>query len=487
MEQQHLNLLRVLPSCIASRSLVSLELHYTGNGGPDWAASLLRASAPQLQNLCLAIGRDASEENTAVVPDRPLSDSRPDSLALHFVHPHGLGRGPALPIPECFMQLTHLSLYTNLSCAHLGQALMLVFDSCQRLTDLTLLWITAYFGGRFVDWWASPPASSALKRLRIVLQERENNVKDVIRLMRRNLPHLSVCIRANDWDRCQADNIFFCDDAQTIRLTAIFTEPVLPLSFRGQHFPPAPGVPSYARITFHNETRSGETFFLRTVDGGVSTAQGFILEKSRMMTAKPVQQLTELISVTIAEAFWDTLARSVGSMPLLKNLVILVASRQPGAYCVMGQPPQVQPILFSNRLAMADRLPQTKATIWQNDIHRWAPYCCICLALETLCLVQDPHFAKVTGERAVRIEAWQIAQFISHQLGWELQRHETMSGKLPLRLVLQRVEFSGRNRFYESQEILNHISIEDSYAPFIHPDEETRWDRPYCPEPQVWV
>jgi len=485
-EQQRQSLLQVLSVCITFRSLVSLELHFTSNDGPQWPTSLLQASAPRLRDLCLAINKDASGSDTVIVPDRPLNDSHLTSLALHFIHPEGLGRGPGIAIPGCFTQLTRLSLYTNLDRASLGQAISQVFVSCRRLTDLTLLWVAYNVSERFRQWWASPPASSTLKRLRVILPHGKNDLTNIIQVMRRNLPHLSVCVYHTAWDQCRTEHVFFCEDAQTVRFTAIFGDPVLPPCFRGVSHPPPPGVPSYAHVTFHNETRSGETFYLRTVDGSISTAEGSILEKSRLMATRPIERLTGLVSVTVAEVFWDALARSTGTMPFLRNLVILVASRQPGVYFVLEHPPQgVQPILFGKRMTLPDGSTTGPMMASQYNAHKRAPYRCTCPALKTLRLAEDPHFAKNSRERAIKIEAWQIARFISHQLGWESYR-TTTSGS-PLRLVLQRVEFEGRDSADERQEVLDSIAIEESYATFIHQDVETSWYRPYYPEPQVWV
>ena len=484
-KRQRQSLLQVLSNCMASRTLVSLELHFTSNDGPEWPTSLLRASAPHLQDLCLAINRGLFPEGTDIVPDQPLSDLRPTSLALHFVHPQGLGRGPGMPIPDCFTHLTHLSLYTYLYSEDLAQALSQIFFSCQHLTDLTLLWLIYGFSGGFSHWWPSPPALSPLKRLRIVLPDGNNNRTNVIRAMRCNHPHLSVCVRDVDWEHCLTDGAFLCKDAQTVRLAAIFTDPVMPRGFIAENCPPVPGVPAYAQITFYNETRSGESFYLRTIGGSLYT-QGVVLDKSRLMTTRPLGQLAGLVSVTVAEALWDVLARSVGSMPLLKNLDILVASRQPGIYWVQSHTHQgVQPMVFSERMTMPDGSPEVETRVSQTDFHERSPYRCICPVLETLRLAQDPHFAKVTGEHAVKVEAWQIARFIGHQLGWEA--YGTVGSELPLQLVLQRVEFDGRDLADERQEILNRIIVEESYATFVHQDVETCWDRPYYPKPQVWV
>ena len=476
----HQSLIQVVSSCIASRTLVSLELHFRPEYGSEWAASLLRASAPHLQDLSLSVNENGLTQDLAIVPNRSFSDSHPASLNLHHVHPRGLGCGPATTISECFTLLTHLSLRTQVNCVDLGKALEQVFSSCHCLSDLTILWIADRIPGHFLEGLASPPASSALKRLRVVIPYEHTRLPNFIQIMRRNLPHLSVCIRVNDWDRCRANDVFFCEDARTVRLTAVFTDPAIPDPFRFQHSPPAPGVPAYASVTFHNETCWGETFYLRTVDGGVRTTQGYILKKLRIMNTRPVERLVGLVVITIAEAFWDALARSVGSMPFLKNLDILVASRQPGIYWVQDYTHRgVQPMVFNERMAMPDGLPE-EGTM---GFHERSPYRCTCLSLETLRLAQDPHFA--TGEHAVKVEAWQIARFIGHQLGWEA--YGTVSNELPLQLVLQRVELGGRDLADERQLILNGIIIKESYATFVHQDVETRWDRPCYPKPDSWV
>lgn len=480
------NPLQVLSSCIASRSLVSLELICMNDKGLEWAASLLRASMPRLQHLCLTNCQRQSAATTATFPDRALSDSRPTSLALHFVHLPGLGRGQGTTIPDYFTQLTHLSLCIRLDFTDLGQALQQVFISCQHLIDLTLLWLVHRVCESFFNRWTSPPASSPLKRLRVVAPNyAENNVAYVVRVMRRNLPHLSVCIEDRDWEHCWTNDVFFCQDTQTVRLTAIFADFVIPHSswYRVEPPYPAPIGQAYTHVTFYNEAHSGETFYLWTVNGARYSAERVIFEKLRNMKTRPVDQLAGLVSVTVAEAFWDGLARSVGSMPSLKSLDILVASREPGIYCHKERKRlQALPMIFSRRMAMPDHTPEV-----EKDFHEWAPYSCICLALETLRLVQDPYFAKFTGERAVQIEAWQIALFINHQLGWEMYRDETMGGKLPLRLVLQRVELGGRTRLSDNLEMINHIVVEESYAPFVHQDFKTRWDRPRDLEPWMRV
>jgi len=473
---QHDNLLRVFSNCLVSRMIVSLEVHLSSREQGQLWESLLRASAPLLRDLFLGINNSSPQGERSIVPGLAFSESRPTSLYLHLVDPQGLGTGLFHAIPDCFAHLTHLGLLTDLACASLGRSLSLILSSCRRLTDLTLLWLMSDYDDTAHHLWVSPPATSALKRLRVVLPSGDYELAHVVRTMRRNLPHLNLCIRTHGWDRCCVDESFVFHNVQTVRLTAILCHPVTPRSFTFEDYPGPPAVLVAPQLTMYHEMPSGDTFYIRTIGGSVYAAQEVIRSTRRLAT--PPCELGGLVSITIAEAFWDALAGSLGSLPLLRTLEILIASRSPGVYQVGPSGRQI--VLFSERMECEDISPTIS-----SEPHKRAPYSCACLRLETLRIVQDPHFANATGERAVEIEAWQIARFIEHQLGWASQ--EFLDSDPLLQLVLQRVELAGRDPADERQGILNRIAIEQSWAFFVHDNVEPRWDRPYNPVAHVFV
>jgi len=472
-------LLQVFSNCFSSRALVSLEIHLSVlRTGAIWAP-LLRYSMPQLRNLFIGSNAASLQLGSILDPHLMLPLSRPASLYLHFVDPHSMGRDPSFDmIPNCFAQLTHLSLFTGFSYDNLGRALGCVFTSCHVLTDLTILWLNTTNDNRVHQLWNGPPAASALRRFRVILSSGDNELSLAVRAMRLSLPHLSVCIRASGWDRCCWNESFFLRNAQTVRLTAIFSDPVAPKTFTLVDQPDAPAVLAVPQLTIYNEMPTGEDFYIRTVGDSVYATEQ-VLSSQRRLTRSP-WDFGKLVSVTVAEVFWDALAEGTfGSLPLLRTLNLLVASRAPGVYRVSPDA-KVQPVLFSSRMSHVDGPVDT----WKGP-HNRAPYLCTCPGLKNLRLAQDPHFAKATGERVVAIEAWQVARFIVHQLGWASR--ETPNGKLPLRLVLQRVQLAGRDQADERQRVLSRIIIEESWAVFVHENVETRWDRSYNPDADVFV
>jgi len=423
---------------------------------------------PGLQDLWL--GTDLRDPPHSVLPaDQPFPGSRPTSLYLHYVYPLALGLGNRFGvtgsrIPDCFTGLTHLTLYTSANTTILGLALQMALKQCPRLHDLTILWLLTDFD-RSHRIWAGPPADCALWTFRIALPSPEYELRHAVSTMRSTLPDLNLCINADGWIQCDEIGVLRMrprlQEDNNVRCSAVFCERVLPGRFWHLWSPQKPGIDFSVQVTLYKASLEGREFYHRAVDGSVPVARDIL-----QYVAKK-RHLTNLVRLTVAEGLWDAIAGITKRLNSLTTLDILVATRLPGRYNVLEYA-SGSPLVFGARLEQEDVAPEDTC----EDFMR-APYRCACPALEVLVLAQDPHFAKATGERAVRIDARHVARFIRHQL--RLKPGEAR----PLKLVLQRVELDRQGLSARDVDLLAALTIEETVLPFVHENVERRWDRSF--------
>ena len=431
--------------------------------------SLLLVNMPSLQDLWL--GTNHLEPPHSVLPsDQPFPGSRPTSLYLDYVYPLALGLqsrfatgGTGSHIPDCFSHLTHLTWYTSANTIILGLALQMALEQCPRIHDLTILW-TITGSDNAHRFWAGPPADCALRTFRIALPSPEYELPHAVNNMRSTLPDLNLCIKADGWSLCDKAGALFMrsrvQEDSVLRCSAVFCARVLPGRFSHLWSPPKPAIDFSVQVTLYKASAEDREFYHRAVDGTVPVASDILQSVAQK------GHLNDIVRLTVAEGLWDAIAGVTKKLDSLTTLEILVATRLPGRYKVIEYA-SGSPLVFGARLEQEDVAPEDTC----EDFMR-APYRCACPALEVLVLAQDPHFAKATGERAVRIDARHVARFIRHQL--RLKPGEAR----PLKLVLQRVELDRQGLSARDVDLLAALAMEETILPFVHENVERRWDRP---------
>ena len=458
---------QVVREYTSSNRLHSLALHFRERT-TAWD-SLLLMNMPGLQDLWL--GTDLQDPPHSVLPaDQPFFGSRPTSLYLHHVYPLALGLGNRFGvtgsrIPDCFTGLAHLTLCTSANTTILALTLQMALKQCPRLQDLTIIWLMAGFDSAHRTW-AGPPADCALRTFRIAVPSPEYELRHVVNNMRSTLPDLNLCINADSWSRCDKTGVLRrrprLQEDNIVRCSAVFCERVLPEQFSHLWSPSKPGIDFSVEVTLYKTSLEGRQFYHRAVDGSIPVASDILQSVAKK------RHLTNLVRLTVAEGLWDAIAGFTKRLNSLTTLEILVATRLPGRYNVLElEYASGSPLVFGVRLEQEDVAPEDIC----EDFMR-APYRCACPALEVLVLAQDPHFAKTTGERAVRIDARHVARFIRHQL--RLKPGEAR----PLKLVLQRVELDRQGLSARDVDLLAALAMEETILPFVHENVERRWDRP---------